>query len=130
MGINPYGLLCIYQQSTGRMTCTNNTTHEVYAQCDGYAGRGNGRNNPDAQNIPNVGSVPRGEYTVGESFRHPHAGAGTRRLTPANGNEMNGRAGFLIHGDNACHDASEGCPVLPPACGAAIPAGETLRVER
>jgi hypothetical protein len=36
------------------------------------------------------------------------------RLTPSGGQDMFGRDGFLIHGDNAKHDksASEGCIVL------------------
>jgi RHS repeat-associated protein len=125
---DPDGRLCIYHQSTGSLTCTNDTTGATYLSCNGYAGTGNGRNNPAAQNQSSVGPLPQGDYTVGDSFRHPHAGPGTRRLTPASTNQMYGRSGMMIHGDNASHDASEGCIVAPRGCRGSIPTGETLRV--
>jgi hypothetical protein len=36
------------------------------------------------------------------------------RLIPFTSNEMDGRSGFLIHGDNSSGDqsASEGCPIF------------------
>ncbi len=34
------------------------------------------------------------------------------RLTPVPGTQTFGRDGFLIHGDNRRHDASQGCIVL------------------
>jgi hypothetical protein len=43
---------------------------------------------------------------------------------------MHNRAGFLIHGDNQSHDASNGCIVAPPACRQAIQPGESLTVVR
>ena len=130
---DPDGLLCIYRQSTAVLTCTDDNTGIVYVECRGYAGtRGSARNNPDAQDRINEGPIRRGEYTIGHSFTHPHAGRGTRRLTPSPTNDMGNRSGFLMHGDSASHpgDASNGCPVLPPTCRSAPPDGEILRVVR
>jgi RHS repeat-associated protein len=128
--IDPNGLICVYSQSARTIVCTNDGVDEPYLSCEGYSGTGPGRDNPDAQNQRSVGPLPRGDYTVGESFRHGHAGPGTRRLTPVPGNNMEDRDGFLIHGNNAANDASNGCVILPPRCRSAIPTGETLRVIR
>ena len=127
--VDPDGLLCTYEIGTRQLRCTNDRTGEVYLNCNGYAGTGVGRNNADAQNVPNVGPLPEGDYSIGSSFTHGHAGRGTRRLTPAPTNEMYGRSGFLIHGDNARNDASNGCIVTTRNCRDSIPAGELLRVE-
>ena len=72
-----------------------------------YAGRGEGRNNPAMQNRRNIGPLPRGRYAVGAPVG-TH-GPVTLPLTPHRGNEMHGRGGFLIHGDNVAGDASRGC---------------------
>ena len=100
----------IYEQSTGKLHFKG----KVVAQ--GYAGRGKGLNNPDAEKERNVGPVPRGEYTIGEAFKHPTIGPLVMRLTPI-GHTAHGRSGFLIHGDNRKMDrsASRGCIILPPA---------------
>jgi RHS repeat-associated protein len=127
---DPNGLRCIYSQGGHTLTCTNDTTNVVYLSCNGYAGTGNGRNNPDADNQTGVGPLPRGLYTVGPAFKHPHAGPGTRRLIPDPSNDMHNRSGFLIHGDNQRNDASNGCIIAPPDCRQAIPPGETLTVVR
>lgn len=82
----------------------------------GYAGHGGGKNVAAMQHIPNVGPLPRGLYRiVGEPFTHEHCGPFCLRLEPDPANEMHGRAGFLIHGDNDTHTASEGCIVMSRA---------------
>jgi RHS repeat-associated protein len=127
MFFDPTGLLCIYSQSTGQLACTD-PRGNLYLSCNGYAGNGPGLNNPNAQNQSNVGPLPRGEYTVGPSTSR--RGPVTRRLTPNANNNMEGRAGFLVHGDNRRndHSASEGCIIAPRRCREAIPTGETVRV--
>jgi hypothetical protein len=89
----------------------------------GYAGADAGKNNPAMQDVKNVGPLPRGKYTitgpecVGTAFPCPDCHGATAhrhgpyvlRLHPVQGNEMFGRAGFLIHGSNAAGTASEGC---------------------
>lgn len=79
----------------------------------GYAGHGSGKNNPDAQNIPNVGPLPCGTYTIGAVSDSPKTGPLTIILCPSTDNRMFGRSAFRIHGDNKAHDASEGCIILP-----------------
>jgi len=89
----------------------------------GYAGADEGKNNPAMQDVKNVGPLPRGKYTitgpecVGTTFPCPDCHGATAhrhgpyvlRLHPVQGNEMFGRAGFLVHGDNGHGTASEGC---------------------
>lgn len=79
----------------------------------GYSGNGLGLNNPDKENVANVGPIPRGTWSIGSAFTHPSKGPIVMRLTPAGANAF-GRSGFLIHGDNPRLDnsASEGCIVL------------------
>ena len=89
----------------------------------GYAGADAGKNNPAMQDVKNLGPLPRGKYTitgpecVGTTFPCPDCHGATAhrhgpyvlRLHPVDGNEMFGRAGFLVHGDNGHGTASEGC---------------------
>lgn len=80
----------------------------------GYAGHGEGVNNPDLQHVPNVGPIPRGHYTIGAPRDGGHLGPHVLPLTPQQGTETFGRSGFYVHGDNRRHDqsASEGCLIL------------------
>lgn len=83
----------------------------------GYSGHGDGRNNPVMESVRNVGPIPQGWYHIGDplcvspSPPGPH-GPYIMQLTPEGHNAL-GRSGFLIHGDNATHTASEGCIILP-----------------
>lgn len=127
--IDPTGLICEYSQSSRSFVCHDNATGETYASCTGYSGNGQGLNNPAAQDQKNVGPIPQGTYTVGGFTTR--RGANTRPLTPDPNNNMYGRAGFLLHGDNAARNytASEGCIIIPPQCRTAVPRGETLVVR-
>ena len=51
---------------------------------------------------------PQGTYTVGNAYDTRTHGPHVMRLTPSAGTNTLGRDGFLIHGDNARHDASRG----------------------
>lgn len=105
-------------QSTGEVFYVDNATEEVYLQGAGYSGHGEGLNNPEMQDVPNVGPIPEGDYTIGPE-RTNVTGNGTvlrnsMRLTPFPENEMFDRAGFLMHGGNMeLMNSSRGCPVLP-----------------
>lgn len=79
----------------------------------GYSGHAEGRNNPAMQDVVAVGPIPIGIYTIGEPCDTETHGPFVLRLTPDPGNDMCGRAGFLMHGDNARHDASQGCIIMP-----------------
>ncbi len=97
-----------YSQSTGHLT------HNGASVGTGYSGHGAGRNNPADEKVKNVGPIPKGEYTIGSAYTDSVRGPVVMRLTPSGGQDMFGRDGFLIHGDNSKHDgsASEGCIVL------------------
>jgi RHS repeat-associated protein len=110
--IDPLGLrcTCVYHQSTGVIRCTDNETGEVVAQGTGYAGFGQGVNNPAMQGVENTGPLPQGAYTIGSPNRR--RGPLTLPLTPKPGTDLLGRpGGFLIHGDNRNQNqtASHGC---------------------
>ena len=81
----------------------------------GYAGAGEGKNNPDADSIPRVGPPPRGVYKIVSALVDGgHMGTFVLVLEPEPGTEMHGRSGFCVHGDNVLHPgmASNGCIIL------------------
>ncbi|CAM3967705.1 tlde1 domain-containing protein [Vibrio aerogenes] len=91
-------------------------SRNAFKRSTAYSGRGQGKNNPDMQDVKNTGPIPKGRYTiVGPPFKHPHTGMYTLRLQPDSNNKMFGRNGFMIHGDSKAHpgQASEGCIVVP-----------------
>lgn len=98
-----------YSQSTGELTAANGSAWR------GYSGTGDGRNNPVMQNIPKIGPIPQGSWTIGEAYDDPHLGPCVMHLDPFPDTETFGRSLFRIHGDNLVHDASEGCVVLGPS---------------
>ncbi len=96
----------VYSQSTGRLTQDG---HQIAI---GYSGTAQGRNNPDAELMRNIGPIPRGRYTIGPAHDTATHGPHAMNLTPRK-HSAHGRDGFMIHGDNSRHDASTGCIVLP-----------------
>ena len=96
-----------YEQLTGRILQDNQLVGV------GYAGSPQGKNNPDKQEVSQVGPLPRGTYTISAPQNSPHTGPYTLDLTPDPGNQMFGRADFRIHGDSIEHPgtASEGCVI-------------------
>lgn len=98
-----------YSQSTGELL------NDGKFEGTGYSGTGDGRNNPDMQNVQNVGPIPQGGYVIGESYDDPHLGPCVMHLDAKDGTETFGRSLFRIHGDDARHDASHGCVILGPA---------------
>ncbi len=77
----------------------------------GYSGHAEGRNNPAMQAIHNVGPIPQGLYAIGPAFDTDTHGPHVMALTPV-GHDALGRSGFLMHGDNIRHDASQGCIIM------------------
>jgi len=131
---DPFGLYCIYSQSTGVMACYDDDTGRQYYFRVGYSGTGSGRDNPDAQNQPNAGPIPRGNWQMsGDWYNSPNTGANTMNIVPQNGNSCLDSSrdcdSFRIHGNNSSNDASHGCIVLP-ADRTNIRHNETLRVVR
>lgn len=81
----------------------------------GYSGHGDGLNNPAMQDVPSVGPLPQGLYSLGAPVDHPELGPFAIPLIPHAGNQMFGRDGFYLHGDEVGHVgehlASHGCIV-------------------
>jgi len=99
----------VYEQSTGNLSLNT-----IFIGA-GYSGNGVGLNNPAAQNVPNVGPIPQGTYSIGAPHTPvDHLGPLAMPLYPSTNNVMFGRFGFFIHGDNqfANNSASDGCVVL------------------
>ena len=98
-----------YSQSTGTLDDANETF-----VARGYSGAGVGKNNPAMQNVPDVGPIPQGQYTINPPVDTVEHGPYVLQLVPNDYNEMFGRSGFLIHGDSLEHpgQASEGCIVM------------------
>lgn len=97
-----------YEQSTGRML------HDGAEIGVGYSGRGDGKNNPDMEDVQGVGPIPRGQWRIGAAYQHPHLGPVVMNLDPMGFNPY-GRSAFRIHGDSISHpgEASDGCIILP-----------------
>lgn len=102
-----------YSQTTGALTDANGAVRAT-----GYSGHGDGLNNPALQGVPDVGPCPQGLYSIGAPVNSMTHGPFVLPLIPHDGNEMFGRSGFLIHGDEVNHIgerlASRGCIILPP----------------
>ncbi len=119
MYIDPFGLCWLYYQSTGQLLHVDDNRYADYV-ATGYAGNGAGLNNPAMQNANGIGPLPQGNYTIQPQQDNttngprPHKLPASMRLTPNPANQMNGRAGFLIHGphSNDHHDSSNGCPIF------------------
>lgn len=79
-----------------------------------YSGHGEGRNNPEMEEVHNVGPIPRGRYKIGPAYDDPHLGPCVMHLDPLPGTEVFGRSAFRIHGNNKENDASHGCVICPP----------------
>jgi Protein of unknown function (DUF2778) len=94
-----------YTQSTGVLE------HDGIALLTGYAGHGPGINNPALQNQHDIGPIPQGLYGMTALIDSPHTGLATIVLEPDPANQMFGRSGFRIHGDNSAQNrtASDGC---------------------
>ena len=98
-----------YQQSTGRLI------RDDAVIATGYSGLDAGKNNPEMQEVHDVGPLPQGLYAIGRPVDTAAHGPFVLPLTPDPGNTMFGRTGFLIHGDSLQHPgrASNGCIILP-----------------
>jgi hypothetical protein len=99
----------IYSQSTGRLTTEIGSLIGF-----GYAGYGQGKNNPKMQSVHDVGPLPVGKYFIGEPYVSKNTGPFTIPLNPDPANEMFDRSDFKIHGDtiDAPGTASHGCIIM------------------
>ena len=105
-----------FHQSTGAINRPDGTLADT-AYSGGDAGLfPEGINNPAFEAIQNKGPLPQGFYTIGEPIDHTRLGPFAMPLTPDMDNEMYGRGGFYIHGDNERmnRSGSDGCIVVDP----------------
>lgn len=112
----------------------NQATGEIWIKSSllgaGYSGHGDGRNNPLAEAAPFEGPTPKGLYKISEAFDQiPGKGPCIMHLTPETGTNTFGRSGFMIHGNNARNDASEGCIILGPAIRRQIADSDDKQLE-
>jgi len=103
-----------YFQKTGELADEGG---EIVAT--GYSGHGEGRNNPAMEGVKDVGPIPAGSYAIGSVRDTETHGPVVMPLAHLAGDTF-GREGFLIHGDNTRHDASQGCIILPRTVRQAI----------
>jgi len=96
----------VYAQKTGVLTLDGKEIGK------GYAGRGEGLNNPAKEGTRNVGPVPAGAWVLSKPRTYKTM-PNCFDLTPS-GHKALGRTEFLIHGDNKAKNqtASEGCIIL------------------
>jgi len=98
-----------FEQLTGRMIDPNG-----YVIGIGYSGAALGKNNPQMQDVRDVGPIPVGDYTMGTPFDSPDHGPFCIPLIPDPGTQLYGRDAFLIHGDSVHKPgtASRGCIIM------------------
>lgn len=114
-----------YKQSTGQIFGPDGGSIG-----NGYSGHDEGRNNPKMQNVPMVGPTPVGQYYIDKAFDQiPGKGPCIMHLWPIRNTNVFGRSGFMIHGNNAINDASEGCIILGPDIRKMIANGSDRELE-
>jgi hypothetical protein len=100
----------VYNASNG------NLSHNGRLIGTGYSGHGLGLNNSALEDEPNIGPIPRGQWTIMPAFDAPDTGPMSMPLTPDEGTETFGRSGFRMHGDSlefaGQEEASHGCIVI------------------
>lgn len=108
-----------YAQSTGTLASPGGVTYQGYSGAEPF-----GLNNPLWQNVPNVGPIPQGTYTIGAPEDTIAHGPFALPLIPFLSNVMFGRSDFLMHGDEVDHPgqhlASEGCVIMALAVRQAV----------
>ena len=99
----------VYEQDTGWLCYAGARIAKGYAGAPAFI------NAYAAQEMHNLGPLPRGNYLMEAAIKHPHLGPDAIPLTPHPENRMFGRSDFFIHGDNhaAPGNGSTGCICMP-----------------
>ncbi|WP_414719690.1 tlde1 domain-containing protein [Tsuneonella suprasediminis] len=99
-----------YEQSSGRLLFGVGKSLVLIASC--YAGAPGCVNDPNTDHLRSRGPLPKGRYTIVKRH-HSRFASPAFFLEPAEENQMYGRSGFWVHGDNAKRNrsASTGCIV-------------------
>jgi hypothetical protein len=103
-----------YIQKTGQLFHNGESVATGYSGYDDPQTSQEGKNNPDLENVADVGPIPVGNYAIGTPVDTVTHGPFVLPLTPDPANEMFGRAGFLMHGDSVVEPgtASRGCIIM------------------
>lgn len=100
-----------YNQTTGHLT-----NDDGVLVAEGWAGKGEGRNNHAMQEVSCVGPLPCGKYAVQPwEAMHPGLGPLVARLIQIEGDNFH-RDGFFIHGPSKGEnygEESKGCIIIP-----------------
>jgi len=114
----------VYVQATGILS------HGGEPVGKGYAGHGQGLNNPKLQMVHNLGPIPKGVWEIGIWFDDHHLGVCVAALRPTDQDTF-GRGGFFIHGDNfkMNQTASDGCIILSRQLREAIKNSKETQIE-
>ena len=102
-----------FRISAGQISTFDTTGTQTYLGA-AYAGNGAALNNASMTWIKGHGPLPVGKYFIGSPIDLPQSvGQFALPLEPDPSNDMMGRSGFYIHGDNPAldHSASDGCIV-------------------
>lgn len=117
----------VYSQSTGLFYIEDFDGNRA-AIARGYSGHGTHRNDPDAEEFPGRGPIPRGVWKVHDPVHHIRLGPLAFYLEPV-AHDAYHRTEFFIHGDNSKGDksASTGCIILDRRTREAIGALKSIR---
>ena len=121
----------VYEIASGKLYSANGNLIS-----EGYSGSEEAKNNPAAVQEVAKGPIPPGLYTMsmirdvnGQPCDYEDKKKPVIRLIPDRTNEMYGRSGFLIHGDNTDHTASEGCVIMDYPTRVYLASGADNRLE-
>ena len=121
LGIS-YAMTFSYHQSTGALS-----NDKGVLIGEGYSGFGQWKNDPASEALEDRGPIPQGLYLAGQPRQGTHMGPDAIPLIPDDATRARilamGREpdSFYCHGDNADHDASEGCIIQPRAARLQLP---------
>ena len=106
-----------YVQKTGELLRDGSHIALGYSGYDHPETGQKGKNNPELQNVEDVGPIPVGKYFIGTPHDTLAHGPFVLPLKPDPGNEMFARTAFLMHGDSVVEPgtASRGCIVVSRA---------------
>ena len=121
-----------YVQKTGELL------HDGKHEATGYSGFDNpetgqqSKNNPELENVHEIGPIPIKMYSIGTPKNTLTHGPFVLPLSPDPGNEMFGHTAFLIHRDSVVEPgtASRGCIIMGRAVREEVAASgdKSLRV--
>ena len=101
----------VYHQDSGRFVHRSGQGSRLLAT--GYAGAPGFVNDPSSDHLSKRGPIPKGYYRL-RVVKHPRFAFPAIFCEPSDANQMFGRSGFYIHGDNrhGNRTASTGCIIL------------------